>query len=404
MKSPLVDRRGENFGRVEDVIVRLGSDGYPPVTGLQGRIGDRRVFIPISQVTELRAGSVRVAADSLNLLRFERREGEVLLRTDILRHRLINVEAGRIIRADDIELGVVEGTWRVLGVDIETRSIFQRALHRSSSSSKVTLDWSRIEPFVGHVPSSKLRLPLRRLERLHPAQIADLVEAASHEEGEEIITAVHGDRELEADVFEELDVEHQVEFLEDRSDVEAAAILDSMDPDDAADLIADLPQDRRTSILGRLSPEQLAKVRSLLAYNPDTAGGLMNPEFVALPSDSPIEEAIKAVGDHHPALTTVYVIDSEGRLQGSLPPARLLQASVHGSMSTKLAEQVEPVPARAEAADDFTDVALMMADYNLTSLPVVDGDDRLIGVISVDDVLETMIPEDWRRRAENSGD
>ncbi len=399
-KSPLVDRRGETFGKVDDVIVRLGSDGYPPVTGLQARIGGRKVFIPMDQVAELRPSSVRLTGDTVNLLRFERREGEVLLRNDILRHRLINVEAGRLIRADDIELGFVDEAWRVIGIDIESRSIWDRALHRPSKESKLTLDWSRIEPFVSHVPTSKLRLPLRRLERLHPAQIADLVEAASHEEGEEIITAVHGDPELEADVFEELDTEHQIEFLENRSDVDAAEILDSMAPDDAADLITDLPQDRRTSILNRLSPVQLARVRSLLAYNPNTAGGLMNPELVAVRDDASVKDALHAIAEAATPLSTLYLTDPNDRLIGQTSVSQLLKAPSDG----KVAETLELVPARAEVDDDFTEVALMMADYNLISLPVVDDEDRLIGVVSVDDVLETMIPEDWRRRADNSGD
>ena len=129
----------------------------------------------------------------------------------------------------------------------------------------------------------RLRIPYRKLARLHPAQIADIVEAASHEEGEEIIEAVKADRELEADVFEELDTEHQVEFVRTRSDADAARLLARMAPDDAADLIMELDQERRLPVLGLLPASQQRKVRSLLSYNPETAGGLMSPDFLALP-------------------------------------------------------------------------------------------------------------------------
>ena len=133
------------------------------------------------------------------------------------------------------------------------------------------------------MPSARLRIPYRKLARLHPAQIADIVEAASHEEGEEIIEAVKADRELEADVFEELDTEHQVEFVRTRSDEDAARLLARMAPDDAADLIMELDQERRLPVLGLLPAAQQRKVRSLLSYNPETAGGLMSPDFLALP-------------------------------------------------------------------------------------------------------------------------
>ncbi len=144
------------------------------------------------------------------------------------------------------------------------------------------IDWAEIEPFVAHVPTARLRIPYRKLGRLHPAQIADLVEAASHEEGEEIIKAVGQDRELEADVFEELDEEHQLEFIHSRSDSEAAQLLATMAADDAADLIIELEQDRRLPVLQLMPTNKQRKIRTLLSYNPETAGGLMSPDFLCV--------------------------------------------------------------------------------------------------------------------------
>jgi CBS domain-containing protein/uncharacterized protein YrrD len=397
--SPIIDRTGETLGRVNDLIVRLGAGDYPPVTGFRGQIGGRHVFIPIGQIGELTPGRVQLTVETLNLGRFERREGEVLLYHDILAHKLINVEAARLVRATDMVLNHVEGAWRVVGIDTSPRGLFDRALRRSTDrpiDRAAIVDWSRIEPFVGHVPTAKLRLPLRRLGRLHPAQIADLVEAASHEEGEEIITAVHGDPELEADVFEELDTEHQVEFLRSRSDAEAAEVLGGMAPDDAADLIADLDQWRRASILARLPARQQSKVQALLAYNPSTAGGLMTPDFLAVAQDLEILRVLEQVREAPITVSSVYLVDSEGRLVGSTSLQDLLRAP----LESRCRECLEPVPARIQVEADFADIALLMADYNLTAAPVVDADNRLVGVISVDDVLESLIPLDWRRRGE----
>src|ERR1700681_952596 len=145
------------------------------------------------------------------------------------------------------------------------------------------LDWADMEPFVGHVPSARLRFSHRKLANLHPAEIADLVEAASHDEGEEIIEAVGQDRELEADVFEELDEHHQLEFIRERPDSDVAAVIARMAPDDAADLIVEIDQERRGRILALLSPAQRHQIEALLGYNPSTAGGLMRPELIGMP-------------------------------------------------------------------------------------------------------------------------
>ena len=146
------------------------------------------------------------------------------------------------------------------------------------------------------MPTVRLRVPHPKLAKLHPAQIADLVEAASHEEGEEIIQAVAGDRELQADVFEELGVEHQVEFLRSRSDEAAARVLASMAPDDAADLIMEIDQDRRLRILEAMPDRQRRKLRLLLSYNPETAGGLMSPDFVSLPESATVAVVLSSDG------------------------------------------------------------------------------------------------------------
>ena len=271
---------------MDDVIARFAEGGYPPVTGLVGRIAGRRLFIPRDRIAEMRPGSVQLAGEDLNLAHFERRQGEVLLGDDVLGRRLISVDAGRLVVAHDIELRFEDSA-----MGRRRRRHPRRAVCAAGSSAVAprTRDSStgrRSSRSSATCPRSRLLMPLRRLRRLHPAQIADLVEAASHDEGEEIISAVHGDPELEADVFEELNTEHQVEFLRDKSDAEAAAVLAEMGPDDAADLVTELDQPRRAPILSLLPPSQQAKVRALLSYGQSSAGGLMSPDFVSVAPDA----------------------------------------------------------------------------------------------------------------------
>jgi CBS domain-containing protein len=403
--SRVSGRSGETLGRTDDVIVRLGAGDHPLVTGLVGHLAGRELFIPRDRIAEISPGVVTLSGETLSLLRFERRQGEVLLRKDVLGRRLISVETGRLISAADIQLTLSRGAWRVLGVAPDHRTGLARLLPRPHGAGRdgAVVDWSNVEPFVRHVPTSRLLMPLRRLRRLHPAEIADIVESASHEEGEEIISAVHADPELEADVFEELNTEHQVEFLRSRSDAAAAAVLAEMGPDDAADLITELDQERRAPILALLPAPTQAKVRALLSYSSESAGGLMSPDLLTVPETATVADALAAVRSSEltpQLLADVFVVDAEGRLVGAVPLPELVQADP----TTHVNKLVQRGDTALASDEDLPEVARLMTDFNLTVAPVVDAEHRLIGVVSVDDVLEAMLPDSWRRRAEADPD
>ncbi|HLI14449.1 MAG TPA: CBS domain-containing protein [Acidimicrobiales bacterium] len=397
--SPLLGPSGDRIGRVEDLIVRVRGGAHPPITGLVASVGGRRLYVPISLVSRIGPSGVELEGETLNLRRFERRPGELLLARDLSARHLINLVGPRLIRANEIELACVNGAWEVVGVDPSGRGVLRRLLGRRLArriGPKSLVDWASIEPFVAHVPSARTRIPYRKLARLRPAQIADLVEAASHEEGEEIIEAVGQDRELEADVFEELDPEHQREFLSSRSDAEAARLLARMAPDDAADLIADLDQERRLPLLEALPAPQQAKVRALLSYNPETAGGLMSPDFLLLPESTTVAaalDALRASPIAPEALGTVYAADEGGHLAGTASAVRLLKAPP-GATLAEVAER-DPITVRADA--DLHAIVRKMADFNLSSVPVVDEAGSMLGVVTVDDVLELLLPTGWRR-------
>jgi Mg/Co/Ni transporter MgtE len=236
-----------------------------------------------------------------------------------------------------------------------------------------------------------------KLAKLHPAQIADLVEAASHDEGEEIMQAVGADEELEADVFEELDSRHQLEFVERRSDPEVAELLARMAPDDAADLVAELPEERREAVIDHLQPVPRRKVRALLGFDPAEAGGLMSPDFVSVYRQATVADALERVrrsGLPDEILATVWVMDARHRFLGAVALAALVRADPEAGV-VDLAVAYLP-SLRPDA--DFEEVARLMADYNLTAAAVVDEEGRMIGVVTVDDVLEVLLPKGWRRR------
>ena len=404
LRSPVLNPAGAEVGRLEDLIVMLAEGGYPPVTGLKVRVGAQDVFVGKDLIEKLEPGAVRLNTHTLQTQPFQRRAGEVLLAADVLGRHLVDVARGRIVQAHDLVLTPTEDGWQLHGIDRSPQAMLRRLLPRRGRPDlrrHAILDWKDVQPFVRHVPTAKLLMPLQRLRRLHPAQIADIVEGASHEEGEEIIEAVEGDADLTADIFEELDPEHQVEFLKSMTNDEAARVLDRMAPDDAADLLGELDQARRLPVLNHMSASQQHKLRKLLQYHPTTAGGMMSPDYVWVVRDSTVAMAIEAVRTDdkspHQLLNTVFVTEQDGKFVGSVSLADLVRADAAHKV-----EELKLIDCSIGAGADFVDVVLMMADYNLTALGVVDGSRSLIGAISVDDLMEALVPEEWRNRVEAS--
>ena len=406
LKRPVTDRGGGSLGRLADVIVRLRGADYPLVTGLVAAVGGREIFVPIDQVSSFDGDPLRLSSARLSLRHFGRRDGEVLLRADVLGHRLIDVPNARLVRAADLVLARVSGLpdnlpathdpeWVVAGVDTSPRRMFGLLAPEPSGGVR---DWHDFEWLIGHVGSALLRGPFARIRRLKPAQIADLLESASAEEETEILGRVRADPELEADVFEELDEDLATRLLGARTDFEIAEVLARMRADDAADAIAELPQQRRQPVLDLLPPGPRQKVLTLMGFASASAGGLMGVDFIALPGMVTVRAALARVREspllQPEALTSVHAVDEDGCLRGV---ARLVTL-VQGDPDAALIEVCDTDPVRVGADTDITEVAVLMTDYNLITIPVVDDANRLLGVITVDDVLEIALPPDWRRR------
>ncbi|HEX6518613.1 MAG TPA: CBS domain-containing protein [Streptosporangiaceae bacterium] len=430
LRRQLADRSGESLGKVADVIVRLRGSDYPLITGLVAAVGGRKVFVPVDQVGDLEADPIRLSSAKLDLRHFERRDGEVLLRADVLGHRLIDVKNARLVRAADLDLardaaaggpgqsstaagGPGQSStaaggpgqsdadeWVLAGVDTRRRPrrLFGLLSPEALADDAPTRDWHDFEWLIGHAGSALLRGPFGRIRRLKPAQIADLLEEASKEEETEILGQVHADPELEADVFEELDEDLAARLLGARTDAEIAQVLSRMRADDAADAIAELPQRRRQPVLDLLPPGQRTKVMTLLGFNATSAGGLMGMDFVSVPTMATVADALDKVREsttlQPEALASVHAVDDSGCLRGVAHLVTLIQSE----LDTTLIDVCDTDPVRVGADTDVVDVAVLMTDYNLITIPVVDDERRLLGVITVDDVLEVTLPDDWRRR------
>jgi MgtE intracellular N domain/CBS domain len=397
LRAPVLARSGEAVGRVEDVIVRLrGADEYPLLTGIVAGVGGRKVFIGSKSIHEYAADRVVLAKNKVDLRGFERRDGEVLLRADVLGHRLIDVAAVELVRAYDAELEDTGAGWELVRLDTRRPPLLFGLIKRPGGHA--ARDWKAFEPLIGHARSDAVRRMSGRFGGFKPAEIADLLEDADKAEGGEILDRVRSDPELEADVFEELDPDKASRLLNGMPDDEVAGLLGRMRADDAADAIADLRQSRRRHVLDLMPAPQRTKVITLMGFNPESAGGLMNVDFVSCAATATAGTALALIADARTiqpeALIKMHVMDEDKHLAGVVSVIALLQAEPAESVGTLM--DSDPIRVGSEA--DLTDIALLMADFNLYSIPVVDEQDRMLGVVTVDDVLEATIPEDWRRR------
>jgi CBS domain-containing protein len=397
LRAPVVTPSSEAVGRVDDIIVRLRSaETYPLVTGVVAVVGGRRVFVGSRSIRRFDPHRVVLVHNEIDPRRFERRHGEVLLRSDVLGYRLIDVTAGELVRAYDVELEDSGEGWVLARLDTRRPPrLFGLLKTRGGQASR---DWKAFEPLIGHGQSIAVRRVFGRVAALKPAQIADLLEEANETEGDEILERVRSFPDLEADVFEELEPDKASRLLDDMPDGDVAALLTRMRADDAADAIMDLRQSRRRRVLDLMPAPRRTKVITLLGFSPDSAGGLMNVDIVCCGTWATAGEALALIGTAQTvepeALLQMHVLNEQGQLAGVVPVTALLQTHPADVVATLMDSNPIQVAPDAELAD----IAVLMADYNLHAIPVVDDEDRVLGVVTVDDVLKATIPDDWRRR------
>lgn len=401
-RMPVVDSTGREFGRVDDVVVRLVEASYPIVVGIISYVDDQPLFVSAAHIGQLGPERVAIDVKAGELGRFERRPQEVLAVRDLLEHHLIWAKSKlrpRLVSARDFGMIRFQGEWRIIAVDIAHEH--RPRLWRRHNEEQV-VDWRDLVPLVGHVPSARIRLELRSIRKLHPSELADLLEDASESEGREIMEALQADPEFEADVVEELTPQGRREAIRERSDAEVGELLATMEPDDAVDLLLSLEQERRESVLALVPEPQQSTIKRLLAYNPDSAGGLMTTDVVAFPAQMTVGEACSALRAREEVpknVWAVFLVDGEHRLVGQLSLLELLRAEA----SVPLADVADDDPRSVRPDADLPEVAVLMADLNLAAVAVVDRDETLLGAVTVDDVLPRTIQTGWRRRVEAMG-
>ena len=394
------DPNGDPVGRFRDVVVMFRPDPLSPrVLGLLVEIQHRRrIFVPMGRVTSIEAGAVVLATGSVNLRRFEQRPGEALVLGGLLDRTATIRETGARVTVIDAAMEQTRTRDWVL-TRLAVRDFGSRLGRRRAQVRQV--EWEELEG-VGPIPEAEQGADalLDVLSTSRPADVANMLQDLDPKRRHEIAAAL--DDERLADVLEELPEDTQVKILSSLADERAADILEEMDPDDAADLLAELVPSERERLFELMEPREAAPVRRLLRYGDDTAGGLMTSEPIILAPDATIAEALARVRnpDVSPALATqVYVCrpPSEtptGRYLGVAHVQRLLREPPSALVSGVVDGDLEPVRPETE----LSQLTRYLATYDLVAAAVVDETDRLVGAVTVDDVLDHLLPEDWRER------
>ena len=393
---PVLDVAGDQLGRVRDVIVQRRADGRPPrVKGLLVELFARhRIFISMARVRNVDPTQV-VISGVVNTRRFERRESEILVIDDLFDQAAERIDR----RTPAVVFDVAMQTTRVHEWELSEVAIREARPRAFGRRGHVTiLDWDevRISGFDDTFQGTEHLLA--ELEDMKPADVARELHNMSSERRAEVANAL--DDEKLANALEELPEEEQVQLIQGLDPERAADVLEEMDPDDAADLIGELAPEVAERLLNRMKPEEAKDVRRLLIYEDFTAGGMMTPEPIILAPDATVAEALAKVRDAEltPALACmVYVCRSPletptGRYVGGVHFQRLLREPPSTLVSALLDSDLEPL----QAATKLHIVSRYFATYNLVNAPVLDSDRRLLGAVTVDDVLDHVLPPDWR--------
>ena len=401
---PVRDQHGEPIGTVADLIVAIG-DRYPPVTGLVVKTNGREIFLQWKSVTSLDATGAMLGTSAIDISKFLQRPNEIRLKQDLMDRQIVDIDGRKVVRVNDLRLDEVEGALHLVAVDVGSAGLLRRlgiegpwrtiarGLHRDVPERYI--DWEDVDPVERTIASVKLRVPHKGLAELHPADLATIIDQLSRSDRVGLIQSL--DDEAAADAIGEMEPEAQVDILEDLEPERAADILEEMDPDEAADLVADLSEESREEILGLMEKDEAEEVQELMEYGEETAGGIMTTEFVAVPATLTAAETIDRLRELEPNAETiyyVYVTDADDRLVGVLSLRDLIVAKPDRVIADFMFD--EPVAVTTGASqEEVTDI---VARYNLLAVPVVDEQGKLEGIVTVDDAIDTLLPQGSRRR------
>ena len=383
------DEEGRGAGHLADVVVRwTGSEPYPLVTGIVLQLGDRQVFQPVANILRLDAKAVVVRKLETGAAGFERRDGELRLVQDVLGRQLVDVDGVKVLRSEDLFLAPVLGRLRLVGGSGGSRSGLMRLLPGATGRDRRLVDWSAVHPFGDPGSELRLQVPHEGLRRLHPGELADLLEELDQPARDELTTTL--DRGAVADALEEMEPDEIEEVLRNASPKRAAELIEAMEPDEAVDVLRDMERAEADAILANVPVDLARQLTGLLGYPETMAGGFMTTALAKSVLTATVAEMRRQLAEqktHSADIDSVAVVDESGRLLSDLPLFDLLVADDSTPLS-ELIPDTRPVTVHPEAFLD--EVVDRLTEARASSVVVVDPEGRPMGRVLADDVIDAL--------------
>lgn len=397
--KPVYDTRHCKVGVIEDVSVPAQQAPYPQVSAI--KVGER--WVPWRQVQTLEGEpTLRVAVEDIQ--DYSLPVHDVRLRDEVLDHQVVDIEGRKVRRVNDLALSRTNGHYSLMGVDMSSRALFRRlglgaVLDRLGlTQTEVLIAWADVDPVRSDAAGGvRLRHSRQAIARLHPSDLADIVEELSVAEGISLLSNL--DDHSAADVLEEIEDQRQADLLEQMESGRAADILEEMAPDDAADVLAEMDPHKANEVMSLMEAEEYQDVAELLAYDEDSAGGIMTTDYVAVSQELTAAQTIDHIRGTCRDIDMIYSVYVVRDLHSEeLVGAVTLRDLIMADPRALLAAIMRRDPTRVNVKDHQNEVAKIVAKYNLMSVPVVDDANQLQGIVTVDDAIDILLPTAWKKR------
>jgi magnesium transporter len=404
VRKPVLDQTGEEIGKLKDIIVGLG-EPFPAITAIVVSSGKDTYLIPWDMINlfNRRVISANVRIDAINPACVL--PNDILIYRDLLDKQIVDINGAKLVRVNDLELGDVKGQLCLVAADIGLRGLLRRlgvekrgerilSLFNYKLQHKL-ISWTYVQTVEPKLTRLTLTVSRQKVSSLHPADLAEIISEVSQKER----TAIFGSLDVDtaAEALHELEPGVQADIIDDMSKERASDILERMPPDEAADVLGDLPEAKAQELINLMEKEEADDVQELMEHEDNTAGGLMTTEYLAFPPDMTVEEAIKELRLEAPNVETIYylyIVDKDEHVNGVLSLKNLILA-----MPNTLLSDIMKTPAKTISQDTMQkDVAEFISKYNLLAAPVVDDNMVMRGIVTVDDVVDLLLPTATRKK------
>jgi CBS domain-containing protein len=375
------------------------------VTRLILRKGRQFLEAPVQYLQLFNRFVITVDLSGVTLASYSFQEGDILVKKHILDKQIVDVNGAKVVRVNDLKLGEADGTVCIIGIDvgpngilrrIDGGTLIQKALTAFNKPIKENIiGWNFLQTMDPQLRHLTLNVAKKQLGKLHPSDLAQILTEMAPEEGTEILASV--DEELAGEALHEVPDEVRDKILKEMDMEMISDILEEMPPDEAADILGDMPEEKSEELLSLMEKEDAEEVKDLLSYEEDTAGGLMTTEFLDFSPNMTIDQTmtdIRLLVPDVEFIYYIYVVDENDHLLGVVTLKKLLTSPLFKTLQEVMTQNVKSV----HFDTGRKEIAEMISKYDIIALPVIDDDIKILGIITVDDIIDLLVPNPTRRR------